>query len=98
VVNNTNREAHNNDQPIMSEPTEQTVHANDGAVEQTVDNVENDQPLHEQVEERSHLTGQEIWNLTFCLLTWACTVSLSTVGKLRNTRISNTCKRQFEPT
>jgi hypothetical protein len=81
----------------MSEPTEQTVHANDGAVELTVDNAESDQPLHEQVEERSYLTGQEIWNLTFCLLTWACTVSLSTVGKLCNTRIPNTSKRQLKP-
>lgn len=31
--------------------------------------------------ERNHLTGQEIWNLTFCLLAWACTISTATVGK-----------------
>jgi uncharacterized membrane protein len=31
---------------------------------------------------RSHLTRQEIWNLTFCLLSWACTISISTLGKI----------------
>lgn len=32
-------------------------------------------------EKCDHLTVQEIWNLLFCFLAWACNVSTVTLGK-----------------
>ena len=29
---------------------------------------------------RTHLTGQETWNIIFCFLAWACNVSIVTLG------------------
>lgn len=29
---------------------------------------------------RAYLTGQEIWNIIFCFLAWACNVSIVTLG------------------
>ena len=34
----------------------------------------------EEPEVRTKLTSQEVWNLTFCFLAWACSVSTFTLG------------------
>lgn len=50
------------------------------AIEETTNDNNRSNSDTPEYAQRSHLTGSEMWNLTFALLTWACTVSTSTVG------------------
>ena len=46
----------------------------------TNDNITLDDDNDINDKNRAHLTGQEIWNIIFCFLAWACNVSIVTLG------------------
>ena len=50
----------------------------------TVSSSSDDDDDQQSLDDASSLSKSEIWNLSFCLLAWACTVSNLTLGKRFN--------------
>ena len=47
--------------------------------------------------DRAHLSGQEVWNLIFCFLAWACNVSIVTLGTFITVHPLRTYVLLFQP-